>query len=203
MQLSSYPGSRECPSPSPALSAPRLPLKKEGKKERKNSKLICLELYSVPIATIVQLTVIKKGTQTDDPTFQLCENTIIEGVIQCLSIVTACWGQLKPFISWMRSNGLKLNDADDTSAWAYKMSNRSQTGSKPRDRKTRIGNSDSAVDSRFSLPMHRDQIVVTQDWDVNSQSSQAKIIVEAEDGENNHHHDARTSDGAPPGAVAR
>jgi uncharacterized protein YaiI (UPF0178 family) len=96
----------------------------------------------------------------------------------------------------MRSNGLKLNDAIDTSAWAYKMSNRSQTGSKPRDRKTRTGKSEDAVDSRFSLPTHRDQIVITQDWDVNSQSSQAKIIVEGEDGENNHHHDPWISDGA-------
>jgi hypothetical protein len=189
LQLSSYPGSRECPSPVLHYLPQTSP--KEGKKERRNSKLICLEFYSVPIAAIVQLTAIKKGTQTDDPTFQLCENTIIEGVIQCLSIVTACWGQLKPFISWMRSNGLKLNDANDTSTWAYKMSNRSQTGSKLRDRKTRT---DGAVDSRFSLPMHRDQIVVTQDWDVNSQSSRAKIIVEAEDGESNHHQDA--SDGA-------
>jgi hypothetical protein len=204
LQLSSYPGSRECPSLSRALSTPRLPLKKEGKKERrkerkkerKKAKLICLELYSVPIAAIVQLTAIKKGTQTDDPTFQLCENTIIEGVIQCLSIVTACWGQLKPFISWMRSNGLKLNDADDTSAWAYKMSNRSQTGSKLRDRKTRTGKSDGAVDSGFSLPMRRDQILITHDWDVNSQSSQANIIIEAEDGESNHHHDGWTSDDA-------
>jgi len=157
---------------------------------------IFLPRLSVPIAAIVQLTAIKKGTQTDDPTFQLCENTIIEGVIQCLSIVTACWGQLKPFISWMRSNGLKLNDADDTSAWAYKMSNRSQTGPTPRDRKNRTSKSDAAVDSGFSLPMRRDQILVTHDWDVNSQSSLANIIVEAEDGEDNHHHDAWISDGA-------
>jgi len=165
-------------------------------RERENSKLIRLELYSVPIAAIVQLTVIKKGTQTDDPTFQLCENTIIEGVIQCLSIVTACWGQLKPFTSWMRSNGLKLNDADDSSPWVYKMSDRSQTGSKPSDGKTKTSNSDSAIDSGFSLPTHRDRILITQDWDVNSQSSQANIIIEEGDGENNHHQDAWTSDGA-------
>jgi hypothetical protein len=159
---------------------------KESKKERKNSKLICLELYSVPIAAIVQLTTIKKGTQTDDPTFQLCENTIIEGVIQCLSIVTACWGQLKPFTSWMRSNGLKINDADDTSAWSYKMS----------DRKTKTGKSDGAVDSNFSLPTRRDRILITHDWEINSQSSEANIIIEAEDGETNHPHDTWTSDGA-------
>ena len=101
----------------------------------------------------------------------------------------------------MRSNGLKLTDADDTSAWAYKMSNRSQTA---RGQRTRTGKSGAAVDSAFSLPMRRDQILVTQDWDVNSQSSRANIIVEAEDRENNH-HDAWTTDAGPPGptAVAR
>lgn len=156
-----------------------------------------LELYSVPIATIVQLTTIKKGTQTADPTFHLCETTIIEGVIQCLSVVTACWGQLRPFMAWMRSNGLKLHDTDGASAWAYRTSNRSQTASGPRDRKTRTGRFDSTADSGFSLPVRRDQILVTHDWDVNSQSSQANIIVEAEDAENNNNHNrAWTSDGA-------
>lgn len=147
---------------------------------------------------IVQITTIKKGTQTADPTFQLCETTIIEGIIQCLSIVTACWGQLKPFMSWMRSNGLKLHDTDDMSAWAYKMSNRSQTKSGPLERKTRTGKFNGAADSSFSFPMRRDQILVTQDWDVNSQSSQADIIVDAEDGETNYHHRAWTSNGTQP-----
>jgi hypothetical protein len=96
----------------------------------------------------------------------------------------------------MRSNGLKLNDADDSSPWVYKMSDRSQTGSKPSDRKTKTSNSDGAIDSDFSLPTHRDGILITQDWDVNSQSSQANIIIEEGDGENNHHQDAWTSDGA-------
>lgn len=172
---------------------------------KKFSSLICFELYSVPAALVVQITTIKEGTQTNDPTFQLCENTIIEGVVQCLSIVTACWGQLKPFISWMRSNGLKLSDTDDTSAWAYKMSNRSQTRPKLRthSRKIRTGKSagTGGVDSGFSLPLRHDQILVTHDWDVNSQSSRANIIVEARDGENNC-HDGRTSESGPPGAAA-
>ena len=158
-----------------------------------------LELCSVTIAVIVQLTTIKKGTETADPTFQLCETTVIEGVVQCLSIVTACWGQLRPFMSWMRSNGLKLNDADDTSAWAYRMSNRSQTGSRLRDRKTRNGKFDSTTDNSFPLPMRRDQILVTHDWDVNSQSSQANIIVEENEGENDNHNGVWTSDDALQG----
>lgn len=121
---------------------------------------------------MVQLAVIKKGTQTADPTFDLCENTIIQGVIQTLSIVTACWGQLKPFLSWMRSNGLKLASADDTSAWAYKMSNLSQTRPSPQTqaRATR------ATGTAFSLSTRHDEILVMQEWEVHSQSSQANII---------------------------
>lgn len=149
----------------------------------KSSKLTFLELISVPVAIIVQLTTINKGTLTADPTYQLCENTIVEGVVQCLSIVTACWGQLRPFMSWMRSNGLKLHGTDDTTGWAY---TRTQTRSKLRGRKSRSGKSDAALDSGFSLPMRRDQILVTQDWDVNSQSSQANIIIDEEDRDKNH-----------------
>lgn len=149
---------------------------------------IFLPRLLVTIAVIVQLTTIKKGTETADPTFQLCQTTIIEGVVQCLSIVTACWGQLRPFMSWMRSNGLKLTDADDTSAWAYRMSNRSQTGSRLRDRKTKTGKFDSTTDNNFPLSMRRDQILVTHDWDINSQSSQANIIAEEDETENDNHN---------------
>lgn len=147
-----------------------------------------LELYSVTVAVIFQLTIIKKSTETADPTFQLCETTIIEGIVQCLSIVTACWGQLRPFMSWMRSNGLKLSDAEDSSGWAYRMSNRSQTGTRLRDRKTKTGKFDSPTDSGFPLPMRRDQILVTHDWEINSQSSQANIIVGEDEAENNNHN---------------
>jgi hypothetical protein len=176
LRQSSFPGLREYTLPSPVPSTP--------KDDGKNSKLICLEPYSIPIALIVQITTIRKGTKTTDPTYQMAEYTILEGVVQCLSIVMACWGQLRPFMSWMGSNGLKIQDADGTSSWAYA---RSQTGSKLRTRKTtRTGNSHAALDSGFSLPMRRDQILVQQDWEVNSQSSQANIIVDGEDGDKNN-----------------
>ncbi|KAJ6445238.1 3-hydroxybenzoate 6-hydroxylase 1 [Purpureocillium lavendulum] len=138
---------------------------------------IFLPRLSVPIAIVVQLTAIKKGTQTEDPTFEMCETTIIEGLIQCLSVVTACWGQLKPFMSWMRSSGLKLAGSDDSLTGVYKMSNRSQNQSTMRSRKMKTLRLGSSSNNSFSLPMRRDQIVVTQEWDVNSQSSQANIIL--------------------------
>ncbi|KAJ6060989.1 hypothetical protein N7444_001685 [Penicillium canescens] len=101
----------------------------------------------VVVATITELAYIKKDTT--NPTYTLCEVTIFEVIIQCLSIVTACWGQLNPFLSWIRSNGFKIQGVRDTTTYNYKMSS-----------------------------LRHDQILVTQDWEVSSQSSRAQIILE-------------------------
>ncbi|KAI2707941.1 hypothetical protein CBS147333_4523 [Penicillium roqueforti] len=134
---------------------------------------IFLPRLLVTIATVGELAFIKKGTKSNDPTFQMCEITIFEVTIQCLSIVTACWGQLSPFLSWMRSNGLKLNGVEDPTSWSYKIRSQSQGRSKSRDRKIR-----SESHEIHPLPIRRDQILVTQDWEVDSQSSQAHIVTE-------------------------
>jgi hypothetical protein len=70
-------------------------------------------------------------------------------IIQCLSIVTACWGQLNPFLSWMRSNGFEIQGVEDPTTPNYKMGS-----------------------------LRPDRILVTQDWEVHSQSSRAQIISE-------------------------
>jgi hypothetical protein len=101
----------------------------------------------------------------------MCEITILEVIIQCLSIVSACWGQLKPFLSWMRSNGLKLDGVEDPTTWNYKMSLRSQTQFKSRDRKLESHET-------FALPSRREQDFVTQNWELDSQASQAHIVSE-------------------------
>ncbi|CAG8887251.1 unnamed protein product [Penicillium egyptiacum] len=132
---------------------------------------IFLPRLFVTIATIGEIAFIKKGTRTNDATFQMCEITIFEVIIQCLSIVTACWGQLNPFLSWMRSNGLKLDGVEDPTSWSYKMRSQSQGRSKSRERENRFENHES-----FPLPMRRDQILVTHDWEVDSQSSQTHIM---------------------------
>ncbi|KAJ5330519.1 hypothetical protein N7476_000302 [Penicillium atrosanguineum] len=124
--------------------------------------------------TLVQLLFTKSGMQSDDWSYNMCELTIFDGIVQCLSIVTACWPQLKPFLSWMRSNGLKIQDVEDHVYQNYKMSPPSQTGSTFPDQK---------FDVHESLPLTRqDQIIFTTNWEVDSQSSQANIV-----SERNHH----------------
>lgn len=130
-----------------------------------------LSIDSVTVATIVELAFIKKATKTKDPMFQMCEITIFEVLIQCLSIVTACWGQLNPFLSWMRSNGLKLDGVEDPTSWSYKMRSQSHVQSKSRDHKVKFESHQN-----LGFPVRDDQILVTQDWEVDSQSSQAHIM---------------------------
>ncbi|RJE20121.1 hypothetical protein PHISCL_07551 [Aspergillus sclerotialis] len=43
-----------------------------------------------------------------DPTYDGYGIIIAMQVVQCSSIVTACWGQLKPFLKQLRSNGLRI-----------------------------------------------------------------------------------------------
>lgn len=120
------------------------------------------------------MSLIHRTTRTSDPTFDFCEITIAQQVIQCVSIVTACWGQLKPFLTWLRSNGLRIQDAEFATAYGTKSFAGSQTQSASRERRTR--NSQDG----FGLSQ-RNQILVTQDWEVGSQSSQAPVIQEESD----------------------
>lgn len=117
----------------------------------------------------------------------MCETTVIEGLIQCLSVVTACWGQLKPFLSWMCSSGLKLAGSDDSITREYRISNRSQNEPTLRSHKLKTFKAGSSANSHLSFPMRREQILVTQEWDVNSQSSQANIVVGEEVVQDGHH----------------
>ncbi|KAJ5535570.1 hypothetical protein N7513_008756 [Penicillium frequentans] len=93
----------------------------------------------------------------------MCELTIFDAIIQCLSVVTACWPQLKPFLSWVRSNGLKIQDVEDQ---AFR---NSKTGPLSQTQPTSPG---LDFDEHDSLPLARqDRILITKSWEVNSQSS--------------------------------
>ena len=118
-------------------------------------------------AIIAELVLTHTMSTTIDPTYDHPMVTILQQVVQCLSIITACWGQLKPFLTWLKFNGLRIQDVEYTNTYATydKTEVRSQTA------KTR-GHHDQATLS-LSDP---NQILVTQDWEVDSQSSRAHII---------------------------
>ncbi|KAJ5740749.1 hypothetical protein N7493_000621 [Penicillium malachiteum] len=124
-------------------------------------------------AVLAELIFTHKAVNTTDPTYAYCDVTILQETSQCLGIITACWGQLKPFLSWLKSSGLRIQDFDYTNyANAYGRSNiQSQTQSRPRTGRGEL--------NLGTFPLQKKtQILVTRDWEVDSQSSQADIIQE-------------------------
>ncbi|KAJ5289583.1 GroES-like protein [Penicillium atrosanguineum] len=117
-------------------------------------------------AIIAELSFIRATTNTSDPTYDLCDITVIQEVIQCLSITTACWGQLRPFIKWMKSNGLRIQGEGlsllDTNS-------KSHPSSFSRQRRT-------AKRESFALNSRREDLM--EDWELDSQSSRVQIIPE-------------------------
>ncbi|GAT18594.1 hypothetical protein RIB2604_00100880 [Aspergillus luchuensis] len=62
--------------------------------------------------SIVELILVSQNDATHDPSFSTWGVTISVETIQCLSIVTACWAQLKPFLNMLKSNGLRIQGVD-------------------------------------------------------------------------------------------
>ncbi|KAJ5684639.1 uncharacterized protein N7477_000984 [Penicillium maclennaniae] len=119
-------------------------------------------------AIIAEMSLIKATTDTSDPTYDLCDVTIIQEVIQCLSIITACWGQLRPFIKWMKSNGLRiqgegLNLLDTNSE--------SHPSTYSRDRKI-------VKHQSFIVTPRQEDLI--EDWELGIQSSRVQIIPETQ-----------------------
>lgn len=122
---------------------------------------------------IGQICLIRHNVLSKDPTYDTCHLLIAQEVVQCLSIVTACWGQLKPFLTWLKSDGQlrvpgteigipysaqDLNPRFQSTSWKGKVS--------PQN--------DYELSSR-GYPL---VVSVTRDWEVESQSSEAHIILE-------------------------
>ncbi|CAG8385530.1 unnamed protein product [Penicillium salamii] len=115
---------------------------------------------------IVQLPLIHPASSSHDPSYDICDISVIEEVVQCLSIVTACWGQLKPFLTWLKLEGrLEVITNENT----YNLQD-SKSQFRSRERKT------STPD--YGIAREPLVVSVTRDWEVDSQSSQTHIIHE-------------------------
>ncbi|GAB1205112.1 hypothetical protein APSETT445_003781 [Aspergillus pseudonomiae] len=64
---------------------------------------------SVIAAIIGQLIYINKTITSKDPTFDTWAATISTQLVQCLSVVTACSPQFKPFMDSLRSTGMRID----------------------------------------------------------------------------------------------
>ncbi|KAJ5348420.1 uncharacterized protein N7506_001673 [Penicillium brevicompactum] len=120
---------------------------------------------------IGQLSLIRQAVSSNDPSYDICDISVIEEVVQCLSIVTACWGQLKPFLTWLKLEGrLQVNDMGTSDIYHLKDS---KSHSKSRDKS-------SGPQDDYGLSSRGEPLVVsvTRDWEVDSQSSQTHIIKE-------------------------
>ncbi|GKZ20888.1 hypothetical protein AbraIFM66951_009210 [Aspergillus brasiliensis] len=73
---------------------------------------IFLSRILVILISIVELILVSQNDATKDPSFATWGITISLETIQCLSIVTACWAQLKPFLNMLKSNGLRIQGVE-------------------------------------------------------------------------------------------
>ncbi|KAL6231487.1 hypothetical protein BDW75DRAFT_247873 [Aspergillus navahoensis] len=49
---------------------------------------------------------------SSDPTYASCHAQIASQIVQSMSILTACWGQVKPFLNQLKSNGLRIRGVE-------------------------------------------------------------------------------------------
>lgn len=111
---------------------------------------------SVIAATIIQLAMIQQQKPTD-PMYRRCEFTISQQIVHCLSIVTACWGQLRPFIHSLESHGLLISPNAESGHRSYP---RSATQSK--------GDVSGRESLNYLEPQSEDGAVIQRCWEAGS-----------------------------------
>jgi hypothetical protein len=134
---------------------------------------IFLSRVLVIIATIIEIVFSRDVRHSADPTYDYCPTTIVSQVVQCASIVTACWGQLKPFLNQLKSNGLRIRGVEYQYSTGKGQSSRSYG---------RSGTNHSREEHHELVPVASGQNLTTVSaspaWDADSQSSQTGIIRE-------------------------
>ncbi|EAW17316.1 uncharacterized protein NFIA_072300 [Aspergillus fischeri NRRL 181] len=125
------------------------------------------------LATIIEIVFSRDVRHSTDPTYDYCPTTIVSQVVQCASIVTACWGQLKPFLNQLKSNGLRIQGVEYQYSTGKGQSSRSYG---------RSGTNHSREEHHELVPVASGQNLTTVSaspaWDADSQSSQTGIIRE-------------------------
>ncbi|KOC14501.1 hypothetical protein AFLA70_5g008521 [Aspergillus flavus AF70] len=140
---------------------------------------IFLSRILVILPSIAQLVLIHDVANSPDRSFDDYGVAIAVETVQCASIVTACWGQLKPFLNQLKSNGLRIQGVEyqNTSAKA------SNPLSETRDDQSRHTDPNHLHNGHELIPIASGQgnmttVSASRAWDADSQSSQAGMIRE-------------------------
>ncbi|KAE8148356.1 hypothetical protein BDV25DRAFT_131303 [Aspergillus avenaceus] len=131
-------------------------------------------------ASIAQIVLVHDVAGSTDRSFDDYGVTIAVQTVQCASIVTACWGQLRPFLNQLKSNGLRIQGVEYQSSVA-KVSSPSHHRSHERDDLSH-GTVVSRQHHHELVPIASGQgnmtTISARAWDADSQSSQVGMIRE-------------------------
>ncbi|KAF7591468.1 hypothetical protein BBP40_001514 [Aspergillus hancockii] len=92
----------------------------------------CTHFFNVVAPYIAQIVLFRIYNASVDPFVNTSPATICMEITQSLSIITACWGQLKPFLTRLRSNASPLQNTDWSSTTYNKRSRPPQLYSRAR-----------------------------------------------------------------------
>ncbi|RAL04506.1 uncharacterized protein BO80DRAFT_461605 [Aspergillus ibericus CBS 121593] len=101
--------------------------------------MIFLSRVLVILISIAELILVSQNTDNSDPSYSTWGITISIETIQCLSIVTACWAQLKPFLNMLKSNGLRIQGVDYRSTNNQTKWSTTRSGNRTESKYTRSG----------------------------------------------------------------
>jgi hypothetical protein len=62
----------------------------------------------IPLIAEMVFTHEARNPDSEDPTYASCLAQIASQIVQSMSILTACWGQVNPFLNQLKSNGLRI-----------------------------------------------------------------------------------------------
>lgn len=71
-------------------------------------------ISSIVGPVIAEIIIMNRVTvaRTVDPTYDYWSLTVLNQIIQCLSVITACWTQLMLFLTWIAWDGLRIQNLE-------------------------------------------------------------------------------------------
>ncbi|KAE8153179.1 hypothetical protein BDV25DRAFT_137083 [Aspergillus avenaceus] len=143
---------------------------------------IFLPRLCVVAAEVTRIALIHTQTIRGDPFMDTAPSTISTEFAQFLSIITACWGQLRPFLTRLRSNAFRIHGTEWPSTSYYERSRVPESHTRTRTTTTYHGQTHELQELVPQLTNGTRAKILTPGvafgWESASHSSQTHIIQE-------------------------